>query len=66
MLPHHVKEIERLRRQHAFMNTTTGGLLLDPQVIPQGSSLRVLDSGAADGQPRPSLPASSVSITDTC
>lgn len=50
MLPHHAKEIERLRRQHEFMNTTTGGQLLVPQVIPQQPSLRVLDSGAADGE----------------
>jgi hypothetical protein len=49
MLPHHAKEIERLHRQHEFMNTTTGGQLLVPQVIPQQPSLRVLDSGAADG-----------------
>ncbi|KAL2265887.1 hypothetical protein VTJ83DRAFT_6987 [Remersonia thermophila] len=49
MLPHHKKEIERLHRQHEFMNTTTGGQLLLPRIIPQQRSLRVLDSGAADG-----------------
>ncbi|KAL4863814.1 hypothetical protein BDV12DRAFT_201748 [Aspergillus spectabilis] len=52
MLPHHAKEIERLRKQHVFMNSTTDGQLL---VVPSinGSNypkpFRVLDSGAADG-----------------
>ncbi|SCO76695.1 related to methyltransferase [Fusarium oxysporum] len=49
MLPHHAQEIERLHRQHLFMNTTTGGQLLVVPSIHEKKSLRVLDSGAADG-----------------
>ncbi|PNY24591.1 Uncharacterized protein TCAP_05473 [Tolypocladium capitatum] len=49
MLPHHAREVERLQRQHYFMNSTTGGQLLMVPVIHQRKSLRVLDSGAADG-----------------
>ncbi|KAL2856517.1 methyltransferase family protein [Aspergillus pseudoustus] len=51
MLPHHAKEIERLRKQHVFMNSTNGGqLLVVPSVNQPGNqTLRVLDSGAADG-----------------
>ncbi|KAF5565065.1 methyltransferase [Fusarium phyllophilum] len=49
MLPHHAQEIERLHRQHLFMNTTTGGQLLVIPSIHEKKSLRVLDSGAADG-----------------
>jgi SAM-dependent methyltransferase len=50
MLPHHAQEIERLHRQHLFMNTTTGGQLLVVPAIQEKKSLRVLDSGAADGK----------------
>lgn len=53
MLPHHVQEIERLRRQHHFMNTTTSGQLLVVPNIKEKKSLRVLDSGAADGMSFP-------------
>ncbi|KAF4333983.1 methyltransferase [Fusarium beomiforme] len=49
MLPHHAQEIQRLHRQHHFMNTTTGGQLLVVPTIHQSKSLRILDSGAADG-----------------
>lgn len=49
MLPHHVSEIERLRKQHHFMATTTDGLLLDPRVTAGDGPLRVLDAGCADG-----------------
>ncbi|KAL4783845.1 methyltransferase family protein [Aspergillus varians] len=52
MLPHHAKEIERLRKQHVFMNSTTLGQLLVVPTLNQPQSdkqLRVLDSGAADG-----------------
>ncbi|KAH6866128.1 hypothetical protein B0T10DRAFT_534374 [Thelonectria olida] len=49
MLPHHAQEIERLRRQHHFMNLTTGGQLVVVPSIHSQASLRVLDSGAADG-----------------
>jgi hypothetical protein len=52
MLPHHAKEIERLRKQHVFMNSTTGGQLLVVPLVngPGNKKLRVLDSGAADGE----------------
>jgi hypothetical protein len=50
MLPHHAREIERLHRQHLFMNTTTGGQLLVVPSIHEKKSLHVLDSGAADGK----------------
>ncbi|KAI9803144.1 MAG: hypothetical protein M1833_001215 [Piccolia ochrophora] len=48
MLPHHVKEIERLNRQHRFMSSTTEGVLI---AAPLGDSdpVRVLDAGCADG-----------------
>jgi hypothetical protein len=50
MLPHHAKEIERLRKQHLFMNSSTGGILLiTPNTIGEGL-LKVLDAGAADGK----------------
>ncbi|KAL2792988.1 methyltransferase family protein [Aspergillus keveii] len=51
MLPHHAKEIERLRKQHVFMNSTTGGQPLVVPLVnePGNKKLRVLDSGAADG-----------------
>lgn len=49
MLPHHAQEIDRLRRQHHFMNSTTDGNLLVVPVINQQKKLRVLDCGAADG-----------------
>ncbi|POR31210.1 Uncharacterized protein TPAR_08582 [Tolypocladium paradoxum] len=49
MLPHHPREIERLQRQHFFMSSTTDGQLLVVPVIHQRKSLRVLDSGAANG-----------------
>jgi len=49
LLPHHAKEIERLQKQHLFMNSSTGGiLLLTPNAIGE-SPLKVLDAGAADG-----------------
>lgn len=49
MLPHHVKEIERLQRQHRFMNSTTEGKLLVTPNIKGFSQLRILDAGCADG-----------------
>jgi hypothetical protein len=49
MLPHHVKEIERLRKQHIFMNTTTDGILLNTPNICNADHLKVLDAGCADG-----------------
>jgi hypothetical protein len=49
MLPHHEKEIHRLRRQHLFMNSTTDGLLLITPNINGTEKLSVLDAGCADG-----------------
>lgn len=49
MLPHHAKEIERLRRQHRFMNSTTEGKLLVTPNTEGFSPLRILDAGCADG-----------------
>lgn len=50
MLPHHQQEIDRLTRQHRFMNSTTGGQLLITPNIKEKKELRVLDCGAADGK----------------
>lgn len=49
MLPHHEQEINRLQRQHRFMKGTTDGTLLATPLPPKESTLRVLDSGCADG-----------------
>ncbi|OCK97380.1 uncharacterized protein K441DRAFT_606397 [Cenococcum geophilum 1.58] len=49
MLPHHAKEIERLQRQHHFMNSTTEGKLLVTPNTKGFSPLRILDAGCADG-----------------
>ncbi|EFY85513.1 methyltransferase family protein [Metarhizium acridum CQMa 102] len=46
LLPHHAKEIERLKTQHAFILSSTGGVLLTAPLKP---AVKVLDSGAADG-----------------
>lgn len=57
LLPHHVKEIDRLQRQHYFMKSTTDGALLVTPLPSEGKTLRVLDSGCADGlSPYPLLP----------
>lgn len=49
MLPHHVQEIDRLQRQHDFMRSTTDGALVVTPLPLEGKTLRVLDSGCADG-----------------
>ena len=49
MLPHHVQEIDRLRRQHRFMKSTTDGALLVTPLPSERKNLCVLDSGCADG-----------------
>ncbi|GKZ42338.1 hypothetical protein AbraIFM66951_001421 [Aspergillus brasiliensis] len=48
-LPHHQGEIDRLQRQHNFILSSTGGLLLSTPVG-TNATLRILDSGAADGR----------------
>jgi SAM-dependent methyltransferase len=66
MLPHHQKEIERLQKQHLFMNSTTSGqLLLVPSPSNDTKSLRVLDAGCADGkmEPFPLYPHNQVGST---
>lgn len=52
LLPHHAKEIERLKTQHAFILSSTGGVLLTAPLKP---TVKVLDSGAADGKSVPVL-----------
>ncbi|KAL8981826.1 MAG: hypothetical protein Q9205_003505 [Flavoplaca limonia] len=49
MLPHHQQEIDRLQRQHRFMKGTTDGALLVTPLPTNQTTLRVLDSGCADG-----------------
>jgi hypothetical protein len=49
LLPHHVKEIERLQKQHYFMNSSTGGVLLATPNVQGNAPLRILDAGCADG-----------------
>jgi hypothetical protein len=49
MLPHHSKEIDRLRRQHRFMRSTTNGVLLETPNIHGTGTFAVLDAGCADG-----------------
>lgn len=51
MLPHHVKEIDRLTRQHIFMRSSTEDLQLATPITSGAKELRVLDCGAADGKP---------------
>lgn len=47
LLPHHIKEIERLRTQHRFILSSTDNTLITAPI--KEGKLRVLDSGAADG-----------------
>ncbi|RAH62813.1 methyltransferase family protein [Aspergillus piperis CBS 112811] len=47
-LPHHKREIDRLQRQHNFILSSTGGLLLG-MPVETNATLRILDAGAADG-----------------
>ncbi|KAF2499003.1 methyltransferase family protein [Lophium mytilinum] len=47
LLPHHIKEIERLRGQHRLILSSTGNTLLTAPI--KEKKPRVLDSGAADG-----------------
>ena len=49
MLPHHIQEIDRLQRQHRFMRSTTDGVLVVTPLPLELKTLRVLDSGCADG-----------------
>ncbi|KAK4041633.1 hypothetical protein C8A01DRAFT_34358 [Parachaetomium inaequale] len=47
LFPHHAKEIERLRAQHALILSSTGGILVTAPL--KQSKIKVLDCGAADG-----------------
>jgi hypothetical protein len=47
LLPHHVEEVNRLQRQHAFIATHTGGKLTHAE-LPKGAS--ILDVGCSDGE----------------
>ncbi|EEP76405.1 predicted protein [Uncinocarpus reesii 1704] len=48
-LPHHAREIDRLRRQHEHIKSCCNGELLGFPLPPSTQPLRVLDSGCADG-----------------
>lgn len=50
MLPHHQTEIERLRRQHELVKSSTSDQLLGFPLPSSESELRVLDCGCADGK----------------
>lgn len=56
-LPHHRREIDRLQRQHNFILSSTGGLLLSIPVE-TNATLRILDAGAADGKWKGGSPSS--------
>jgi hypothetical protein len=43
-------ELERLRKQHAWIQTALKGQLLWAPIDPQKENLRVLDVGCADGK----------------
>ncbi|ORX98955.1 hypothetical protein BCR34DRAFT_495689 [Clohesyomyces aquaticus] len=47
LLPHHIKEIERLRTQHKLILSSTGNTLITAPI--SNKKARVLHSGAADG-----------------
>jgi len=47
LLPHHVEEIERLRRQHQFIKSSTNNELTH---LDLPLNARILDSGCADGR----------------
>ncbi|KAF7589917.1 hypothetical protein BBP40_003535 [Aspergillus hancockii] len=50
LLPHHVAELDRLRRQHQHYSAASGNVLLGFDLPPSTDHpLRVLDSGCADG-----------------
>lgn len=49
ILQHHQQEIERLQKQHNFILSSTGGVLVTAP-LNGNNTLRVLDSGAADGE----------------
>ena len=55
LLPHHQQEIDRLQRQHRFMKGTTDGALLVVPLPNNQNTIRVLDSGCADGGSLPLL-----------
>jgi len=50
LLPHHIEEIDRLRRQHEFMRSTTEGMLVPFPLPSNGGKIKVLDAGCADGK----------------
>ncbi|KAK3294197.1 S-adenosyl-L-methionine-dependent methyltransferase [Chaetomium fimeti] len=47
LLPHHAKEIERLKEQHALILFSTGDVLVTAPL--KQSKIKVLDCGASDG-----------------
>ncbi|KAF2638897.1 methyltransferase family protein [Massarina eburnea CBS 473.64] len=49
LLPHHVSEIDRLRRQHQYTKSCCDGNLLGFPLPESKEPLKILDSGCADG-----------------
>ncbi|CEJ54140.1 hypothetical protein PMG11_00462 [Penicillium brasilianum] len=49
LLPHHVSEIDRLRRQHEYTKVCSDGNLLGFPLPESSQQLEILDSGCADG-----------------
>lgn len=50
LLPHHVSEIDRLRRQHKYTKVCCDSDLLGFTLPETKNQLEVLDSGCADGE----------------
>jgi hypothetical protein len=53
LLPHHVSEIDRLRRQHEYTKVCCDGNLLGFPLPESSQQLEILDSGCADGEQKP-------------
>lgn len=51
--PHHVTEIDRLRRQHEYTKVCCDGNLLGFSLPESNKQLEILDSGCADGEQQP-------------
>lgn len=49
LLPHHPNELERVKLCHGLMMSDTGNVLIKSPLPAAGSTIRVLDSGCADG-----------------
>lgn len=49
LLPHHPNELERVKLCHGLMLSDTGNVLIKSPLPAAGSTIRILDSGCADG-----------------